>query len=78
MIDERFFCRPTEFLPERWTTSPELVLNSEVFIPFLSGTDFLVSVFMKATNKERPVFMYRQTARINGTSVCGSIRSASV
>ena len=78
MIDERFFSRPTEFLPERWTTSPELVLNSEVFIPFLSGMDFLASASVKATNKERPIFMYRQTSRIDGTSVCGSIRGASV
>ncbi|CAG8020572.1 unnamed protein product [Penicillium salamii] len=37
--DERSFRRPTEFIPERWTTSPELVKDRPVFIPFLIGAN---------------------------------------
>ncbi|KAL3462033.1 cytochrome P450 monooxygenase [Aspergillus heterothallicus] len=35
--DERNFARPDEFLPERWTTNPELVKDPSVFIPFNGG-----------------------------------------
>ncbi|KAL3474375.1 cytochrome P450 monooxygenase [Aspergillus californicus] len=35
--DERNFARPTEFLPSRWTTEPQLVRNKGVFIPFNAG-----------------------------------------
>lgn len=35
--DERVFSRPQEFIPERWTTQPELVKDSTVFIPFNGG-----------------------------------------
>ncbi|KAJ5308716.1 Cytochrome P450 [Penicillium antarcticum] len=33
----RLFPRPDEFLPERWTTQPELVNDPSVFIPFYTG-----------------------------------------
>jgi cytochrome P450 len=36
--DERYFERPLEFIPERWTTERELTKNSSVSIPFLIGT----------------------------------------
>ncbi|CAI7641908.1 unnamed protein product [Penicillium pancosmium] len=35
--DARVFERPQEFLPERWTTHPELVKNPSAFIPFNAG-----------------------------------------
>ncbi|KAK3987119.1 Tryprostatin B 6-hydroxylase [Cladorrhinum sp. PSN332] len=35
--DPRNFQYPTEFIPERWTTRPELVKNKSVFIPFNIG-----------------------------------------
>ncbi|KAL2061564.1 hypothetical protein VTL71DRAFT_6941 [Oculimacula yallundae] len=35
--DARNFSLPTEFIPERWTTKPELVLNRQAFIPFSTG-----------------------------------------
>lgn len=35
--DARNFARPDQFLPERWTTSPELVLNRAAFLPFSIG-----------------------------------------
>ncbi|PVH70062.1 putative benzoate 4-monooxygenase cytochrome P450 [Cadophora sp. DSE1049] len=35
--DPRNFSRPAEFIPERWTTRPELVLNRQAFIPFSTG-----------------------------------------
>jgi cytochrome P450 len=35
--DERNFARPDEFLPERWTTKPELVRNKHAFQPFSMG-----------------------------------------
>jgi cytochrome P450 family 628 len=30
----RAFVRPDEFIPERWTTQPELILNKQAFFPF--------------------------------------------
>ncbi|KAL4805917.1 cytochrome P450 monooxygenase [Aspergillus unguis] len=35
--DARVFERPEEFLPERWTTQPELVKDPSAFIPFNAG-----------------------------------------
>ncbi|KAK2791469.1 hypothetical protein FQN53_002578 [Emmonsiellopsis sp. PD_33] len=35
--DKRNFHQPNEFIPERWTTRPELVKNASVFIPFNGG-----------------------------------------
>ncbi|KAE8165150.1 cytochrome P450 monooxygenase [Aspergillus tamarii] len=35
--DERVFPQPTEFIPERWTTRPELVKDPSAFFPFGGG-----------------------------------------
>ncbi|CCT74170.1 related to pisatin demethylase cytochrome P450 [Fusarium fujikuroi IMI 58289] len=35
--DERNFARPSEFIPERWTTSPELTKDKTVYAPFSIG-----------------------------------------
>ncbi|KAB8224538.1 cytochrome P450 [Aspergillus novoparasiticus] len=35
--DSRAFMHPDEFIPERWTTRPELVKDRSTFIPFSSG-----------------------------------------
>lgn len=35
--DVRNFVRPDDFVPERWTTAPELVLNRAAFLPFSTG-----------------------------------------
>lgn len=35
--DARYFARPMEFLPERWTTRPELILNRKAYNPFMTG-----------------------------------------
>ncbi|CCF34289.1 benzoate 4-monooxygenase cytochrome P450 [Colletotrichum higginsianum] len=35
--DERIFPQPDEFIPERWTTRPELSRNPEAFVPFNTG-----------------------------------------
>ncbi|KAI8941322.1 hypothetical protein NX059_002549 [Plenodomus lindquistii] len=35
--DPRNFVQPDEFIPERWTGKPGLVLRKEVFMPFLTG-----------------------------------------
>jgi cytochrome P450 len=35
--DPRNFGRPDEFIPERWTDQPELVLRKEAFIPWMVG-----------------------------------------
>lgn len=35
--DPRNFVSPDEFIPERWTTRPELILNRHAFIPFSTG-----------------------------------------
>lgn len=36
--DERAFEWPNEFIPERWTSRPELVRDKSVYIPFNTGT----------------------------------------
>lgn len=36
--DARNFARPDEFLPERWTTRQDLVLNKSAFLPFSTGS----------------------------------------
>ncbi|KAL1594379.1 hypothetical protein SLS60_010139 [Paraconiothyrium brasiliense] len=35
--DPRNFASPDDFIPERWTTRPELVINREAFLPFSTG-----------------------------------------
>ncbi|KAK8044498.1 cytochrome p450 monooxygenase [Apiospora rasikravindrae] len=35
--DPRCFARPEEFIPERWTTEPDLVLDASVYAPFSIG-----------------------------------------
>ncbi|KAM5360590.1 Tryprostatin B 6-hydroxylase [Fusarium oxysporum] len=35
--DERCFVRPNNFIPERWTTQPELVRDASAFAPFSIG-----------------------------------------
>ncbi|KAF8543665.1 cytochrome P450 monooxygenase-like protein [Trichophaea hybrida] len=35
--DPRYFVKPDEFIPERWTTSPELVIDKTAFAPFSTG-----------------------------------------
>jgi cytochrome P450 len=35
--DPRNFVRPDDFIPERWTSKPELILNRSAFFPFLIG-----------------------------------------
>ncbi|KAJ4250142.1 hypothetical protein NW762_011953 [Fusarium torreyae] len=35
--DERCFARPNEFLPERWTSNPELIRDSTIYAPFSIG-----------------------------------------
>lgn len=35
--DEACFLQPNEWIPERFTTRPELVLNAEAFVPWSIG-----------------------------------------
>jgi cytochrome P450 len=35
--DARYFEKPNEFIPERWTTKPEMVMNKAAFFPFNIG-----------------------------------------
>ena len=39
-LDERYFERPTEFIPERWLADgrPELVKDKRAFAPFTIGS----------------------------------------
>lgn len=36
-IAPRAFVKPDEFIPERWSTQPELILNKTAFFPFSIG-----------------------------------------
>ena len=35
--DSRAFVQPNEFIPERWSTQPDLVLRKDAFVPFGYG-----------------------------------------
>lgn len=35
--DESIYAHPEDFLPERWSSQPELVRNKEAFAPFSTG-----------------------------------------
>ena len=35
--DERYFVRPDEWIPERWYSKPELVIDRDAWIPFSVG-----------------------------------------
>lgn len=37
VTDERNFPRGDEFIPERWTTRPELVEDASIYAPFSTG-----------------------------------------
>lgn len=36
-VDERYFVKPEEWIPERFTTKPELVLDKSAFAPWAIG-----------------------------------------
>jgi cytochrome P450 len=36
-VDPRAFIQPNKFIPERWTSQPELVLRKDAFVPFGYG-----------------------------------------
>lgn len=38
--DARNFVDPDAFVPERWTSKPEMILNRSAFLPFLIGMSF--------------------------------------
>lgn len=44
---ERIYPRANEFVPERWSTMPELVLDKTAFSPFSAGKSFLIFFFIK-------------------------------
>jgi len=44
---ERIYPRANEFVPERWSTMPELVLDKTAFSPFSAGKSFRLFSFYK-------------------------------
>lgn len=52
--DTRCFVQPNEFIPERWTTRPELIRNKSVFIPFGGGESPLCLSLTHAVEEESP------------------------
>jgi hypothetical protein len=47
---EDCFVNGTQFIPERWTTKPEMVLNSKAHIPFSIGKSILFSYPIRRNN----------------------------
>ncbi|KAK4228689.1 Tryprostatin B 6-hydroxylase [Podospora fimiseda] len=54
---EHAFSKPTEFIPERWTTQPELVRDPKAFFPFLTGPNNCVGKRL-AMNALRLIIAY--------------------
>lgn len=50
--DTRCFVQPGEFIPERWTTRPDLIKNRSVFIPFGGGESLLCLSLAYAIEEE--------------------------
>ncbi|KAJ5166267.1 uncharacterized protein N7482_005048, partial [Penicillium canariense] len=48
-LDERIFERPEEFVPERWTTNPELVKEPSAFFPFGGGKQLALMELRRVT-----------------------------
>ncbi|KAK4168375.1 Tryprostatin B 6-hydroxylase [Cladorrhinum sp. PSN259] len=57
MRSEMAFVRAEEFIPERWSTKPELVLDPKAFFPFLTGPNNCVGKRL-AINAMRLVIAY--------------------
>lgn len=58
--DSRNFEQPLEFIPERWTTRPELVKDKSVFIPFNIGRHrfpFLLSMMLRLPDADHSYFV---------------------
>jgi len=36
-VDKRAFVKPNDFIPERWSSQPELILRRDAFFPFSYG-----------------------------------------
>ncbi|EFE38551.1 cytochrome P450 monooxygenase, putative [Trichophyton verrucosum HKI 0517] len=37
ILDSRYFVQPNHFIPERWSSKPELIIRKDAFNPFLAG-----------------------------------------
>lgn len=42
---EKAYVDPNSFIPERWSTKPELVKDKDAFFPFSLGTSLCLSFF---------------------------------
>lgn len=70
--DPRAFVQPNDFIPERWTTRPELILDKSVFIPFNTGKQLVdlcsSQAYSNITN--RTVRLCWKALGIDGTKAC--------
>jgi cytochrome P450 len=64
--DERNFERPNEFIPERWTSKPELIKNTSVYSPFSIG-EFYHAYLPPARKPNHTVLSCLQLADMPGT-----------
>lgn len=54
--DDRFFERPDDFIPERWTTQKGLTKDASIYVPFSTGR-------IQATELERTLKLTRLVGR---------------
>ncbi|KAJ5963151.1 Cytochrome P450 [Penicillium waksmanii] len=76
--DNRVFERPQEFLPERWTTQPELVKDPAAFIPFNAGPYACVGkqlALMELRRVAAEVFLRYDVSFAPGQTVSGFIEA---
>lgn len=61
-IVESAFPNPSSFLPERWTTSPELLKNKAAFVPFSTGQCLEYPVLILSAFLSQSSAKYSKTA----------------
>lgn len=55
-IGSKYWKQPHEFIPERWTTRPDLIIDRRAFVPFHYGKSHMIGIFkMKLTLHARPL-----------------------
>lgn len=69
--DEEVYESASEFIPERWSTKPEMVRQKEAFAPFTLGKPILILLLFESIGADdhRHGYVYRQKSSNDGNAV---------